>query len=159
MNLPIGILIFWVKRHKENQGIISGLWYYKEIGVPMSTEEKKSAIGDLKTGRCTLITILGRYEQILDIILQGDRYEATGKRELAAYQQFLDEFEALPEDKLYFFEDAQQIKGTSLLVDTVIEVEESMEEVKFKLKEGKGVYVSISESWSLGGEISRTFRL
>jgi len=82
MQLPIGILIYWVYRYQENHAVISGMWYYKEVYVPSTVEEKKKSILDLKEKRCTVINIHGKFDQITDILSQGDQFIVASDHEI-----------------------------------------------------------------------------
>lgn len=158
MQLPIGILIYWTKRFDENHAVISAMWYYKEMYVPSNLEEKKNSLKDLKEKRCTLLSIEGRYDQISDILLQGDLFIKAGRGELSKYSDLLADIEQLPKDKSYLFDDVYNIKGTALMVDSMIEIDETMEDIQFALKNGKGVHVKISENWSFIGETIKAFK-
>jgi hypothetical protein len=157
MQLPIGILIYWTKRIDENNSVISALWYYKELYVPSTIEEKKKSLHDLKEKRCTALSIHGKYEQIKDILSQGDRFIKAGNRELSEYFSLLADIEELPKDKTYLFDDVYHIKGTALMVDSMIEIDENMEYIQDALKNGKGVHVTISENWSFAGDLMKAF--
>ena len=50
MQLPVGLLVYWVGKSEDNYAIISGMWYYKEMYVPSTIEEKvKSKLDYCKT--------------------------------------------------------------------------------------------------------------
>ncbi len=157
MLLPIGILIYWTKRFDENQAVISALWYYKEMYVPSTIEEKKKSLQDLKAKRCTALSVEGRYDQITDILSRGDRFIEAGSRELSQFFGLLADIEELPKDKSYLFDDVYNIKGTALMVDTMIEIDETMEDIQYALKNGKAVHVTISENWSFAGDLKKAF--
>lgn len=157
MQLPIGILIYWTARLDENHAIISAMWYYKEMYVPSTVEEKKKSISDLKAKRCTVLNIHGKYSQITDILSQGDRFIAVGNRELSQFYSLLAAIEELPEDKTYLFDDVHNVKGTALMVDSMIDIDESMEDIQYAIKNGKAVYVTITEDWSFAGDLKKAF--
>lgn len=155
MKLPIGTLIYWVKRVEENRAVILGIWYYNELYVPSNIEEKKKSIQDLKEKRCKIINIHGRYDQITDIISMCDRFIVAGEREIAQYLRLLKEIENYPLDKAYLFDDIYNIKGTSLMIDMVIDIDETMEEIQELLRKRQIIDVNISESWSLAGDFMK----
>lgn len=157
MQLPIGILIYWVKRFEENHAVISGMWYYEEMYVPSTIEEKKKSVSDLKEKRCTMINIQGKFDQIKDILSQGDRFITAGNSELSQFNGLLADIENLPEEKAYLFDDVYNIKGTALMVDTVVEVDNTMENIQKYLRKGKVVDVYISENWSFTGDLFKAF--
>ena len=157
MKLPIGILIYWTKRFDENHAVISALWYYKEMYVPSTVGEKKKSLQDLKEKRCTVLNIEGKYDQIKDILSCGDRFIEAGNRELSEYFSLLADIEELPKDKSYLFDDVYNIKGTALMVDSIIEIDETMEDIQYSLKNGKAVHVTISENWSFTGDLIKAF--
>jgi hypothetical protein len=39
------------------------------------------------------------------------------------------------------------------MIDTVVEVDETMEDIQSQLKTGKAIYVNISKTWSFTNEI------
>lgn len=155
MQLPIGLLIYWTKRFDENHAVISGMWYYKEMYVPSTVEEKKKSLLDLKEKRCTILNIAGKYDQIKDILSCGDRFINAGNRELSAFFSLLADIEELPEDKSYLFDDVYNVKGTALMVDTLVEVDETMDKIMEYLRQGKAVEVHISKNWSFSGDLLR----
>lgn len=157
MQLPIGILIYWVKRFEENHAVISGMWYYKEMYVPSTIEEKKKSISDLKEKRCTGLNIHGKFDQIKDVLSRGDRFIEAGNRELSQFFSLLADIEDLPEEKAYLFDDVYNVKGTALMVDTVVEVDETMENIQESLRKGKMMIVNISENWSFTGDLLKAF--
>lgn len=174
MQLPIGILIYWVKKFDENQASLTGMWYYKELYVPSTVEEKKKCVSDLKDKRCTAISILGTWDQIQDILIQGDLFmdlyiDAENeismedlftdavKNKFAPFYKLINDIEDTPKDKAYLFDDVNNVKGTALTVDTEIEVDETMEYILEYLRKGKSVAVNISKSWTLAGDIKKRF--
>jgi hypothetical protein len=82
MQLPIGLLIFGANKFEENHSVISGMWYNKEMYVLASVEEKKKSISDLKEKRCTVINVHGTFEQVKDILSQGDLFIEGGDHEV-----------------------------------------------------------------------------
>jgi len=149
MKLSIGLLIYWVHRFEEDHAIISGLWYYKEMYVPLSREEKINSISDLKSKRCTVLNVTGTFSQIKDILSQADKFRNAGTYEISQFSKQVDEISNSPSDKAYTFDNIYEIKGTSLSIDTMVDVDETMEEVMAEIKQGKPVGVNISENWSL----------
>ena len=198
MQLPIGILIYWVKKFEENHAVITGMWYYKELYVvPSTVEEKKKSGSDLKEKRCTAINIHGSWDQIIDILIQGDLFmdaidniisqgdlfmdadenelsqvdlfPDAGENEMSYFQKLIKEnemphfqklikdIENTPEDKSYLFDEINNLKGTALTVDTVIEVDETMENILEYLRKGQKAVVTISQNWSLAGDVEKGF--
>ncbi len=153
MKLPIGMLIYWAHRHQEDHAVISGMWYYQEIYVPSTIEQKKNSVSDLKRKRCTLINIHGKFDQIADVISRGNSFIEAGSDEIEQFNQLIKDIENAPSNKAYLFDDINDIKGTALMVDTIIEVDESMEEIQEYLRKGKPVDVNISEDWSFAGDL------
>ena len=78
-----------MKKFEEDHALISGLWYYKELYVPSTIKEKKKSVSDLKEKRCTAISIHGKFDQIKDILLQGDLFLDAGN-ELSQEDLFTD---------------------------------------------------------------------
>ena len=158
MQLPIGLLIYWVSKYEENKAIISGLWYYKEMYVPLTVYEKKRSLSDIKEKRCTGLNIFGTYDQIKDILIQGDLFVQAGNNEISMFNKLINDIETTSEDKAYLFDDVHKIKGTGLVVDTVIEVDETMEDIQEYLHKGKIVTANISENWSFMGDLFKVFK-
>ncbi len=156
MQLPVGILIYWIARYDENQAALSGIWYYQEMGLPDSVEEKKQSLNHLKTGRSTTLTIHGQFDQLLDLLGFTDRFLAAGPSQIDQYRLLRDQLSAYPLQKTWLFDDIQNLKGSSLALDTVIRVEETIEEIKTQLKAGKGVSVNLPENWSLSADLAKT---
>jgi len=153
MKLPIGMLAYWTNRFEEDLAIISGMWYYKEIFVPSTIDEKKNSIKDLKEKHCTVLQIHGTFDQILDILMQSDKFIEAGESEIAQFIQLKDEISNSPTNNAYIFDDIYHIKGTSLMLDTFVEVDETMDDVLLQIKKGQTVHVSISENWSFAGDL------
>lgn len=76
MQIPIGMVITSLNCITINsQYEISGLWYYKSLQVPSSLAEKKAMLSDLLLGKCKQLKILGNFDQISQLVMQGDRFE------------------------------------------------------------------------------------
>jgi hypothetical protein len=153
LKLPIGMLIYWAHRFEEDHAIISGMWYYKDTFVPSNVEEKRQSTKDLKVKRCTALNIEGTFDQILDLLMQSDRFITGGKSEINQFVKLKEELINSPENKSYIFDDIYNLQGTSLMIDTVVEVDETMEDIQSQLKTGKAIYVNISKTWSFTNEI------
>ena len=158
MELPIGLLIYWTTKLDENHSMLSGMWYYKEMYVPTSLDEKKNSILDLKKKRCTVLNIHGTYGQILDILSQGDRFKGASNFQISQLNDLIEKLNNSPVNKAYLFDDIYNINGTSLMVDTIIEVEESMDNINNFLQNGKVVDVNISENWSYEDEFIKAMK-
>lgn len=153
MKLPIGMLIYWVHRFEEDHAIISGMWYYKEMHVPSSKEEKINSISDLKSKRCTVLNVTGTFSQIKDILSQADKFRNAGTYEISQFSKLVDEVINSPGDKAYIFDDIYNIKGTSLTIDIIVDIDETMEEVMAEIKLVKPVNVTVLGTWSLSSGI------
>lgn len=153
MELPIGMLIYWAHRFEEDHAVISGMWYYKEMYVPSSIEEKKNSVSDLKEKRCTVLNVNGQFDQIMDILIQCDRFQQAGPYEISQFNILQNEISNLPKNKAYLFHDINNLKGTSLMLDTVVEVDETLEDIMAKIKKGKVVGVTISKNWSFADDL------
>lgn len=44
------------------------------------------------------------------------------------------------------------------MIDTIIEVDETIEDIKTQLKTGKSLTAYISENWSYAGDLKKVFR-
>lgn len=156
MKLPVGMLVIWAKRFNENFAVINGAWYYKEHYVPASLEEKLKVTEDLKQKRCTVISIAGTYDQILDLLMQTDRFNRDGDFDDEGFKMLQNEL-LKDSDKAYIFEDVFNLAGNSLMLDTVVEIDETMDEVLSAIKSNKAVMVKISEGWSFANEFMAGF--
>ena len=156
MKLPIGMLVYWANRFDDSHSVIVGLWYYKEIYVPNSIEEKKQSVLDLKEKRCTLITVHGKYDQILDLLMQSAHLERDGVLYVSKYKKFEKQLSDTG-NKAYLFDDVYNVKGTSLTLDILVDVDNSFEDIMSTIKKGKGVDVFISENWSFYDDLKKVF--
>lgn len=157
MELPVGMLIYWAHRFEEDHAIISGMWYYQEMYVPSTVEEKKQSIVDLKAKRYTVLNIHGTFDQISDLLVQCDRFQKGGDFEIEQFVKLKTELINSPENKASIFDEIQNIKGTSLMIDTVVEVEETIEDIQAQLNTGNALTVNISENWSFVGDLEKVF--
>lgn len=158
MQFPIGILIYWVNIFDDNHSVISGMWYYKELYVPSTIVEKKKSIMDLKEKRCTVMNIYGKFDQIADILSLSDRFTNSGNHEISQFTKLIKDIQNTPKNKAYLFDDVYNVKGTALTVDTIVEVEETMEDIREYLRKGKVVDVNILENWSFAGDVLKEFK-
>jgi hypothetical protein len=149
MKLPLGMLTYWVHRFEENHAIISGMWYFKEMHVPSSRDEKINSISDLKSKRCTVLNITGTFSQIKDILSRADRFINAGTNEILQFNKLVEDLINTAGGNAYLFDNIHEITGTSLSIDMSVEVDESMEEIMNEIKKGKPVSVTISADWSL----------
>ena len=154
MKLPVGMLIYWAHRFQEDHAVISGMWYYQEMYVPSTIEEKKQSILDLKTKKCTALNINGTFEQILDLLMQTDRFHKGGDFEIKQFASLKNELLNAPENKACLFDEINNLKGTSLLLDTAFDIDETMEDIMAKLKSEKVVNVYISRNWSYANDLN-----
>lgn len=157
MKLPVGMLIFWAHRFSEDHAVISGMWYHGEMYVPSTTQEKIQSINDLKSKRSIVLNISGTFNQILDVLMQADRFLENGLPNATAFSKVLDELNCSAERPV-LFDDIYKVKGTSLALDTVIDVDTDMEQIRTALKSWKPVLVYISEGWSFANEIRNSFQ-
>jgi len=148
MRLSIGIIIYWASRYEEDHAVISGMWYFQEMFVPSTKEEKIKSLEDLNDKRCTVLNIHGKFNQIVDILSLGDRFIAAGENEMIVFDKLINEIKEIS-IKAHFFDDVYHPKGTALTIDTFIEVDETMDEIREKISKWTPVDVTISESWSL----------
>ena len=155
--VPVGMLIYWVHRFDEDNAVISGMWYYKEIHVPSTVDKKMQSILDLKANRCAVLNLHGTFGQILDPLLQSDCFHNAGKIEVHQFINLKDKLHNSTENKAHVFDEIQNLKGTSLMIDTVVDVDETMEDIKTQLKTGKALIVNISENWSFAVDLNKIF--
>ena len=152
MQLPIGILVYWTSRFEEDHAFISAMWYFQEMFVPSTKEEKTQSIQDLRDKRCTVINIHGTFKQIVELLSQGDRFINANVGDLKEFDDLIKEIE-VPSIKAYLFDDVYHPKGTALTIDTVIDVEETMDEIRSNINKWKPVDVTIDKNWSWSNEI------
>lgn len=156
MKLPIGMLIYWAHRFSDEHATISGMWYYKEIYVPSTLEEKKQSINDLKNKRCTVLNISGTFYQILDILMQADNIQNDGILNIDQFTKLKAEL-INSTDNPIVFDDIYNVKGMALSIDTNIEVDTNIDELRSNVKAGKPIHVFISEDWSINNEFDNYF--
>lgn len=150
------MLIYWAHRFSEEHTTVSGMWYYKEIYVPFTTEEKKQSIFDLKNKRCTVINISGTFDQILAILMQADTMQTNSLLDVDQFNKLRDKM-VNSTDKPIIFDDIYNVKGTSLSIDTSIDVDTNIEELRSNVKAGKSIHIFITEDWSLNNKIRDFF--
>ena len=153
MKLPIGLLVYWVHRVDEDSAIMLSIWYYKEMYVPQSIEEKKHSIVDLKEKRCTVLNVSGSYDQIMDLIIQGDKFFNGETVEIEKFEEFETALNNSPKEKPFLFDNIYKIEGSALILDTIVEIDEDMDDIRAQIASGKTVIVNISESWSFENDI------
>lgn len=158
MEFPVGMLIYWVRLLEKDSAMLMGLWYYKEMYVHSSVEEKKHSSLDLKEKRCTALILTGKFDQIMDLLAQSDRFHHGGPYEIDQYNKLRKAFSETPMDKAYIFDDIYHLKGTSLMLDTVVEVEETIEDIMAEVNKGKAVSVTISRDWSFAGDLEKAIK-
>ncbi len=156
MKLPIGILVYAIQKINSDDFCISAIWYYSEMDVPSTIEDKKRSVIDLKEKRCVVILILGSFDQIIDILSQGDSFFNGEIHEVNKFKEVINQIEMIS-SKAYLFDDVYHPKGTSLMIDTVIDVNESMDEVMQDLNASKGVTVTLNKDWSLTKDLLGSF--
>lgn len=147
MQLPVGMLIYKAQRFSQTEAMVMGLWYYKEIFVPSTIEDKKKSGEDLKRKRCTVLLLRGTFEQICEIIMQSDRYIGGSGSQIHSYAAMIEKLE----ETLYepvMFDEITTIRGTSLSVDIEVEVEDGIESVRTQINAWKPVAIDISPGWS-----------
>jgi len=157
MKLPVGMLIYWVCLLEEDTAMLMGLWYYKEMYVPSSIEEKKHSALDLKDKRCTALMVTGKFDQIMDLIGQGDLFQRGNEFHISQYTILVEKIKKTALNKPYLFDDIYHLQGTSLMIDTAFEIDETIEDIKQGLKIGNGVFINISEYWSFANDLMSVF--
>jgi hypothetical protein len=155
MNLPIGMLIYWAHRFSEEHATVSGMWYYKEIFVPSTIDEKRHSVIDLKNRRCTVINISGTFNQILEILMQADSIQIDGLFNVEEFIRLKDQ-RLNSTEKPIIFDDVYKVRGTSS-IDTNIEVDTDIEELRSNVKAGKASHIFLTEDWSFNKEIDGFF--
>lgn len=155
MLLPIGMLIYWLAKSDDTKGMMAGLWYYKENWVPSTIDQKIQSLKDLKQQRCLPLTIFGSLAQLSDILSQSDHFDINSSNEeiVERFNALIDSINTTPLNTSVKFDDVYNLKGTALMVDTIIEIDGPMEDIIRQINSKKGVMVQISEPWSLAKQI------
>lgn len=156
MQLPVGALVFWANKFDEDHYAISCIWYYKEMFAPTKIEAKLQAVNDLKSKRCTVLIIHGSFSQICDILAMGDHFMKEGVPEVSLFVKLVKELEVLPVNKPYMFDDVYNVKGTSLAVETMFEIEETRDYIRDCINKSKVVDVNISKNWSMVNDLLKS---
>ena len=132
---------------------IFGFWYYKELGLPATKEERKSFFGDLMAERCCQVSIKGTSQQIEEIISLAfaGLPESIGN-EKETQKTIVSIFDFLRENSnaLHQFDDLMNPKGATLPLDVTIRVDEDFDSLKKKiLSKPDVVQLRLDKDWSL----------
>jgi hypothetical protein len=144
-DMPIGMLAAYVRFSKYEQSELFGFWYFQEMGLPSTRDEKLAFFHDLMTERCCQLRLKGSLEQIWEIIEVFG--QAGGK--VPQYPELLDAVKQHGAIRVTF-DDLAEAKGTSLELNTLVKVTEPMESVVAKVKNRRDVVeLEIEPGWSL----------
>src|SRR4051794_34702199 len=113
MYLPIGLLIYKAQRFSDDEAMVMGIWYFREIFVPYTKEDKKKSGEDLKRKRCTVLSLTGTFDQICEIIMQSDKFIGGGESEIKDYGKVVEKLIEAPDEPV-MFDEIFAIRGTSL---------------------------------------------
>ena len=152
----MGMLIYWAHRISGEESFIVGMWYYSEIHVPSTIDEKMQSSNDLKKRRCLLVSIAGSFSQICDLLSQTDRFQNGTEADIEQFVTLTEQINS--SSKAILFDDIQNLKGTSLALDTVITVEETLTEVQEQTHSAKQmITLRIAKDWSWARDITNSF--
>lgn len=144
-DLPIGMLAMYARFAKASKSELFGFWYFGEMGIPSTKNEKKSFHNDLMAGRCCQLSLKGSLDQIWEIV----SLTAQGQSFLPPYARLQ---EALTKHSpiSVTFDDLVEAEGTSLEMNISPRLTESMESILAKFNSSRNVIeLEIEHEWSL----------
>ena len=151
--VPIGMLVTSIKNHGNDLFEIFGFWYYKELGLPATKQEKKGFFGDLMTERCCQVSIKGSSRQVEEIIsFAYVNFPESAGEEKETQNKIISMFNFLRNtpNGFYPFDDLMDPKGTALPLDITVRVDEDFNSLKKKiLSKPDVVELRIEREWSL----------
>jgi len=147
MEFAISISAFWVAKNVTEEYSILGLWHYKDYYLPYSREEKLELANDIKNNKCVILYVTGSLTQISDLLMQSDKYRNAGITELNGFNELIDKLKKLTPTKQIFFDDINNLKGTTFSIDTLCDIVNTMDDIQNQLKTKK-VMIEISKDWS-----------
>jgi len=144
-DVPIGMLAAYARFSRHEQSELFGFWYFQEMGLPSTREDKRAFFHDLMAGRCCQLNLKGSMDQILEII------EASGQGggKMPPYSSLVD---ALKQHSTISvtFDDLMEAKGTSLELNLFVRLTEPMESVVAKVNNRRDVVdLEIEPGWSI----------
>ena len=148
MEFAISISAFWVAKNVTERYSMLGIWYYKDYFLPNTKEEKLAIVNDIRNNKCVILYVKGSLTQISDLLSQSDRYRDAGAAEIREFTELIDKLEKLSPTKQIFFDDINNLKGTTLSIDTLCDIDDTMDDIQKQLK-AKQVSIEISKDWSL----------
>lgn len=152
MRVPLGMLVTSAKYIEDDTAEMFGFWYYKEMHVPSTVEEKKKLFWDLLNGRCVPLRVKGTFQQILDLIMQSDKYSKAEEEEVRQFKILADGMETNA-GKRIAFENLVRFEGTSLSLDADCEVNVTIESIRERIyHDRRTVELKISVNWKWGDE-------
>jgi hypothetical protein len=151
--VPIGMLITSVRNVGNDERELFGFWYHKEIGLPISEEERKNFLSDLMIERCCQVSIKGSRNQVEEIVSfayssfnQGEGNEEKVQKEIVSIFNFL----RTTPDAAHLFDDLMEPKGTSLPANIIVMVDEDYNSLKRKiLAKPDTIKLELDKDWSL----------
>jgi len=153
MKVPLGMLITSATFINESQSEIFGFWYYAEMYVPSSIDEKKRLFHDLMTGRSVQLMVRGSFQQVSELLLQTDTFDGTNDKQIKHYTSLLKALRENP-GRSVSFDDIMSPRGSGLSLDTVCEFDETIESIKSKIAAKKDeIILAISPGWSFNETI------
>ena len=151
--VPVGMLVTHLANRANEVFEIFGFWYYKELGLPATKEERKGFFGDLMTERCCQVSIKGTSQQVEEIIsFAYAGLPESFEKEKETQKKIISMFKFLRDtsDALYVFDDLADPKGTSLPLDITVRVDEDFTTLKKKiLSKPDVVELRLEKKWSL----------
>jgi hypothetical protein len=146
--LVIGMIAAYACFSENGQSELFGFWYYKEMGLPASREEKRAFFHDLMIGRCCQLSLKGSIDQIRHILELSEE----GVREMPSYSE-LHEGLTLHGAIRVTFDDLAAPEGTSLELNIPVRVTDTTETVIQKVKSCRDVVeLELEPGWSIVDE-------
>ena len=146
--LTIGMLITYANFSNDKSEIF-GFWYFKEMGLPATRDDKRAFFHDLMTDRCCQLSLKGNQSQIRQLIeVMGEAAHKLPSDYLL--QEGISQYGSIR----VTFDDLGEPQGTSLAVNLPVRVTDPFETVIQKVKNrGDVVELNLESDWNLATEL------
>lgn len=160
MQIPIGMVVTSLNCITINsQYEISGLWYYKSLQVPSSLAEKKAILSDLLLGKCKQLKILGNFDQISQLVMQGDRFEdaETNDDTNEFYVKLMNRLEECAGLGIAL-DSIGSPQGTGITIDTICEFDITLDKLRELINSDSDfITLNINRDWDYFKSIGLRF--
>lgn len=148
MTIPLGAIIISACYLDEENTSLQAVWYYRDLYVATTQEEKKMIGSDIVSGRAVLLSLSGSAFQILNIIWQSDGFMYGGNLNEEKARLLASGLEANA-GKTISFDNVISPQGTGLAIDLICDITDSMETLQDKINNHRDtVKLTLSTEWS-----------